>query len=290
MTQFMFYQARGLPMGAHAPFKDFMVDAATLRALTKIQSGAYDGPRGFTAVGNKAAAGGDSTATEQPHDVIGFDPALTQLCDVLELVLRSCSVLIERFHHSLFLYVLTGLDKYVSVERYIGPLVALIAVLLLQAASAVCPLQRQDNQPPLSFKERVQHRLGTIAGKLKALAGRKQSLGQSQLHGVSTDQGLEAANANFVHITSCSNEQVAARNLVENMPSRGQTVIRVAGPHATETAVLAVALARPMMQKRWGQDLAVCVLWGENNAYKGKQTGLLLSVFRCSLGSFPPQV
>jgi stage V sporulation protein SpoVS len=108
--------------------------------------------------------------------------------------------------------------------------------------------------------------------------------------GGSRDRGVQAANANFVHITSCSNEQVAARNLVENMPGRGQTVIRVAGPYATETAVLAVALARPMMLKRWGQDLAVCVLWGENKAYKGKQTGLLLSVFRCDAGSFPPQV
>mgnify|MGYP001807972456 FL=1 len=50
----------------------------------------------------------------------------------MEASLRSCSVLIERFHHSLFLYVLTGLGHYVSVERYIGPLVALIAVLVLQ--------------------------------------------------------------------------------------------------------------------------------------------------------------
>jgi hypothetical protein len=64
--------------------------------------------------------------------LVGFDGALLQLANVLEASLRSCSVLIERFHHSLFLYVLTGLDGYVSVERYIGPLVALICVLVLQ--------------------------------------------------------------------------------------------------------------------------------------------------------------
>jgi hypothetical protein len=132
MLQFMFHQARGLPMGGHSPFKDFMVDAATLRALTKTTSGVYAGPRGFTAVDNEAATGAGSPTGGQPQDVISFDEAQAQLCDVLELVLRSCNVLIERFHHSLFLYVLTGLDKYVSVERYIGPLVALIAVLLLQ--------------------------------------------------------------------------------------------------------------------------------------------------------------
>lgn len=64
--------------------------------------------------------------------LVGFDGALLQLSNVLEASLRSCSVLIERFHHSLFLYVLTGLNVYVSVERYIGPLVALICVLVLQ--------------------------------------------------------------------------------------------------------------------------------------------------------------
>lgn len=64
--------------------------------------------------------------------LVGFESALLQLGNVLEASLRSCSVLIERFHHSLFLYVLTGLNAYVSVERYIGPLVALICVLVLQ--------------------------------------------------------------------------------------------------------------------------------------------------------------
>jgi hypothetical protein len=64
--------------------------------------------------------------------LVGFESALLQLGNMLEASLRSCSVLIERFHHSLFLYVLTELNSYVSVERYIGPLVALICVLVLQ--------------------------------------------------------------------------------------------------------------------------------------------------------------
>jgi stage V sporulation protein SpoVS len=78
------------------------------------------------------------------------------------------------------------------------------------------------------------------------------------------------------------------------MPARGQTVMRAMGPYATETAVLALALARPMMQARHGQDLAAVVLWNEQQqqrAYRpGRETGLLLAVFRCEAGSFPPRV
>jgi stage V sporulation protein SpoVS len=102
------------------------------------------------------------------------------------------------------------------------------------------------------------------------------------------------ADAKVVHITSSSNELAAARSLVENMPARGQTVMRAMGPYATETAVLALALARPLMQARHGQDLVAVVLWNEQQqrrTYKpGRESGLLLAVFRCEAGSFPPRV
>jgi stage V sporulation protein SpoVS len=102
------------------------------------------------------------------------------------------------------------------------------------------------------------------------------------------------ADAKVVHITSSSNELAAARSLVENMPARGQTVLRAMGPYATETAVLALALARPLMQARHGQDLAAVVLWNEQQQRRtyrpGRETGLLLAVFRCEAGSFPPKV
>lgn len=45
-----------------------------------------------------------------------------------------------------------------------------------------------------------------------------------------------------------------------------------------------------MMVAAWGQDLAVLVTWNANRAYNGAKTGLLLSVFRCAAGSFPPEV
>jgi hypothetical protein len=138
--QFMWRQARGLPTGGHAPFKDLMADVATLRVLVKDPQGFVAGPVGFTgATGNNKRSSSSSSSSggvARPQAVLGSDELLTQLCDAVELLLRSCSVLVERFHHSLFLYVLTDLEHYVSVERYIVPLVALICVLALQVRCA----------------------------------------------------------------------------------------------------------------------------------------------------------
>jgi len=47
-------------------------------------------------------------------------------------MLRSLNNLDERFHHSYFLYLLTGPEAFVTVEVYIVPLVALIGVLMLK--------------------------------------------------------------------------------------------------------------------------------------------------------------
>eukprot|EP00879_Flechtneria_rotunda_P032149 GHRR01035308.1.p1 GENE.GHRR01035308.1~~GHRR01035308.1.p1 ORF type:complete len:582 (+),score=254.23 GHRR01035308.1:441-2186(+) len=142
MCQFIWRQAWGLPTGAHAPFKGLMVDAATLRIITKDPQGVVVGAQGLIGAGNSGSALAKShnmhgQFEQQPQQVLGFDQALMQLGEVLELILRSCNVLIERFHHSLFLYVLTGLNEYVSVERYIGPVVVLIGALLLQGAYVV---------------------------------------------------------------------------------------------------------------------------------------------------------
>jgi glycosylphosphatidylinositol transamidase len=108
--QFTWRQARGLPLGAHAPFKEFGVDAATMRLVVR-----EDG-----------APGEGST----------LQTALTQLGEVLENAIRSCSVLIERFHHSYFLYLLTGPHHFVTVERYIVPLVLLIGAMVVQVRCA----------------------------------------------------------------------------------------------------------------------------------------------------------
>lgn len=50
----------------------------------------------------------------------------------LQTVVRCLNNLDERFHHSYFLYLLTGPNTFVTVEVYIVPLVALIAALLVK--------------------------------------------------------------------------------------------------------------------------------------------------------------
>ena len=50
----------------------------------------------------------------------------------MQLIVRSLNNLDERFHHSYFLYLLTSLEGFVTVEMYIIPLVALIAAIVLK--------------------------------------------------------------------------------------------------------------------------------------------------------------
>ncbi len=57
---------------------------------------------------------------------------LADLAHLAELTLRSLNGLEERLHHSYTLYALLSADRFVTVELYIVPLVALIAVLPLQ--------------------------------------------------------------------------------------------------------------------------------------------------------------
>lgn len=121
-ARFAAQQARGQPLGAHAAFKTASVDAVTLRLL----------PRDPSA---PVAAGG-AAAAPLPRAA-----AVAQLAEALELAVRSCSVLIEKFHHSFFLYVLTDARAFVSVERYIGAAAAPLLAMVLQAAAA---MRRQD--------------------------------------------------------------------------------------------------------------------------------------------------
>ncbi|GFR40399.1 hypothetical protein Agub_g951, partial [Astrephomene gubernaculifera] len=106
-------QAGGQPAGAHAAFKDVMVDAAGVRLLQRAH-GAPSSP---------ASASLESSALS--------------LAASLELVLRSLNNLVERVHHSPFLYLLTGRERFVSVERYVGPAVALAAGVQLQVGGWV---------------------------------------------------------------------------------------------------------------------------------------------------------
>jgi hypothetical protein len=63
---------------------------------------------------------------------------------VVEMVVRSCSNLLERLHHSYTLYLQTSDSRFVTVDTYIVPLVALLLALLLQVS---CCALRQRRGP-----------------------------------------------------------------------------------------------------------------------------------------------
>jgi len=56
-------------------------------------------------------------------------------------MVRSLNNLDERFHHSYFLYLLTGPESFVTVEIYIVPLVALIAALMVKVCASALHAQ-----------------------------------------------------------------------------------------------------------------------------------------------------
>lgn len=57
---------------------------------------------------------------------------IVRLAPVLELTYRSLNGLLERFHHSYFLYVLLSPDRFLTVEVYLVPVVAMLVALALQ--------------------------------------------------------------------------------------------------------------------------------------------------------------
>ncbi len=110
LVQFGWRQARGLPLGAHAAFKACGVDAATMRLTRHAVAGA---------------------------EAVDARAAQRQLGDLLELSVRSCNALIEKFHHSFFLYLQSGTESFVTIEQYITPLAAMVLSLLLQVCWGV---------------------------------------------------------------------------------------------------------------------------------------------------------
>ncbi|KIY98814.1 hypothetical protein MNEG_9148 [Monoraphidium neglectum] len=70
-----------------------------------------------------------------------------------------------------------------------------------------------------------------------------------------------------VRVTAGSFEADWARNLVANMPRRGQTVMKVAGAYAVENAVKSVALARPTLQRQHGQDFVFVPMWCDDAGF-----------------------
>ncbi|XP_065877905.1 uncharacterized protein [Euphorbia lathyris] len=102
----LYYQALGIPTGSHGAFRDFQVDAITLEISPKVSS-------------NNARR----------------NEFILQGGRLIEGVIRSVNNLLEKFHQSFFLYLLTSPSKFVSVGVYMVAFALLVAPLPLVAAS-----------------------------------------------------------------------------------------------------------------------------------------------------------
>eukprot|EP00892_Ulva_mutabilis_P006819 jgi/Ulvmu1/4509/UM002_0235.1 len=119
---FVAMQVGGRPDGAHAPFKEYAVDAVTARVLPDARS--------------------RSAADKPPPKQVLL------LAAALEGTLRSCNNLLERLHHSYFMYLLPSLDKFVPVEIYTLPPALQLLALFLLAANACLYIPPRPPAPP----------------------------------------------------------------------------------------------------------------------------------------------
>ncbi|EOA20069.1 hypothetical protein CARUB_v10000352mg [Capsella rubella] len=103
----LYSQALGIPTGPHGAFRDYQVDAITLKVSPRFPP--------------------DSKTRQHDFFLRG--------ARLLEGTIRSVNNLLEKFHQSFFLYLLTSPSKFISVGVYMIAFALLVAPLPMVAAS-----------------------------------------------------------------------------------------------------------------------------------------------------------
>ncbi|XP_010492962.1 PREDICTED: glycosylphosphatidylinositol anchor attachment 1 protein isoform X2 [Camelina sativa] len=103
----LYSQALGIPTGPHGAFRDYQVDAITLKVSPRFPPDSKTRQHDFFLRGAK----------------------------LLEGTIRSVNNLLEKFHQSFFLYLLTSPSKFISVGVYMIAFALLVASLPMVAAS-----------------------------------------------------------------------------------------------------------------------------------------------------------
>ncbi|KAI3713239.1 hypothetical protein L1987_71813 [Smallanthus sonchifolius] len=103
----LYHQALGVPTGSHGAFRDYQVDAITMEISLKLSSTDKGRQTEFLFRGGR----------------------------LIEGVVRSVNNLLEKFHQSFFLYLLTSSNKFISVGVYMIAFLLLVAPLPVLAAS-----------------------------------------------------------------------------------------------------------------------------------------------------------
>ncbi|XP_028785822.1 glycosylphosphatidylinositol anchor attachment 1 protein [Neltuma alba] len=116
----LYYQGLGVPTGPHGAFRDYQVDAITLEISSKVPLIKMARRNEFLIRGGK----------------------------LIEGVVRSVNNLLEKFHQSFFLYLLTSPSKFVSVGVYMISFALLVAPLPIVAASLHVEASNFDSIQP----------------------------------------------------------------------------------------------------------------------------------------------
>lgn len=137
-------QALGHAQGAHAACKRFGVDAVTVRTRPR-QVRRHLTPR--SCFGSVERAVTHTPAVQGGVPVRAALQRVVAAAAAMEGTLRSCNNLLERLHHSYFMYLQPSTTKFTTVEAYVVPPLLLIAALLLWAAHIlVAPESGADGQ------------------------------------------------------------------------------------------------------------------------------------------------
>ncbi|KAK9050598.1 hypothetical protein SSX86_030432 [Deinandra increscens subsp. villosa] len=125
----LYNQALGVPTGSHGAFRDYQVDAITMEISPKISYTSKNRQTQFLVRGGR----------------------------LIEGVTRSVNNLLEKFHQSFFLYLLTSSNKFVSVGVYMIAFLLLVAPLPVLAASLYSDanqsnLESEKNKPLKSWR------------------------------------------------------------------------------------------------------------------------------------------
>lgn len=126
----MYSQGLGVPTGSHGAFRDYQVDAITLEISPKAS----------------------------PAKMIRRNEFILSGGRLIEGVVRSINNLLEKFHQSFFLYLLTSSSKYVSVGVYMIPFALLVAPLPIVAASLHADASKSTLQSTSSSEVEVSHK------------------------------------------------------------------------------------------------------------------------------------
>lgn len=132
LLKFMTNQASGVSNGAHGPFRNYQIDAVSVRAIATGPTAASRAAQNFSP---------DQDARLRTTYKLGR---------ALESSFRCLNNLLEKLHHSFFFYLMSSSSHFIPISSYIVPFFLFLLPLLLQATSLCFPSDASEHIIPPS--------------------------------------------------------------------------------------------------------------------------------------------